>query len=179
MGQAGPRASPLSQRSRGEDGEGREGVFSYITPGKTIGMIQIDMFCFALPTPIIIKDGLNSLQGVSVCDHLQTVLSSLGDLGKITLSTYGPPEPDQSLLNHPEFWDMATVQHAPGKPFSNATGGILQVVWLGDSQSFALFFSNVCLERKIHFISQILFWTLNSFNIWIPWQLKLSIKVGY
>ena len=150
MGQAGPRASPLSQRSRGEDGEGREGVFSYITPGKT-------MFCFALPTPIItIKDGLNSLQGVSVCDHLQTVLSSLGDLGKITLSTSGPPEPDQSLLNHPEFWDMATVQHAPGKPFSNATGGILQVVWLGDSQSFALFFSNVCLERKFYFTDPVL-----------------------
>ena len=80
------------------------------------------------------------------------MLSSLGDLDKITLSTSGPPEPGQSLLNHPEFWDMATVQHAPGKPFSNATGGILRVVWLGDSQSFALFFSNVCLERNIYFI---------------------------
>ena len=107
------------------------------------------------------------------------MLTSLGDLGKITLSTSGPPEPDHSLLNHPEFWDIATVQHAPGKPFSTATWGILQVVWLGDSQSFALFFSNVFLESIIHFISQILFWTLDSFNIWIPWQLKLSIKVGY
>ena len=49
-----------------------------------------------------------------MCDHLQTVLTPLTDLGKITLSTSGPPEDDQSLLNHPEFWEVATVQQATG-----------------------------------------------------------------
>ena len=79
---------------------------------------------------------MNYLHEASVCDHLQTVLSSLSDRGKITLSTSGPPEPDQSLLNHPEFWEVDTVQPSAGKPFRNATGEwgevykmILQVVW--------------------------------------------------
>ena len=49
------------------------------------------------------------------------MLSNLGDLGKITLSTSGPPEPDHSLLNHPEFWEVATAQHASSKPSSNTT----------------------------------------------------------
>ena len=76
------------------------------------------------------------------------MLTSLGDLGKITLSTSGPPEPDQSLLNHPEFWDIATVQHAPGKPFSTATGGILQVVWLGDSHEVFRIIFFKCVPRQ-------------------------------
>ena len=66
---------------------------------------------------------------MSVSDHLQTVLSPLGDLGKITLSTSGPPEPDQSLLNHPEFWEIATVQHDHGKPISNGKGAGLECIY--------------------------------------------------
>ena len=56
----------------------------------------------------------SGLQGLKVCDHLQTVFTALADHGKITLSTSGPPEHDQSLLNHPEFWDVVTVQQVSG-----------------------------------------------------------------
>ena len=62
-----------------------------------------------------LQKGLESLGGASVCEHLGTVLTPLADLDKITLSTSGPPEPDQSLLNHPELWETATVQHASGR----------------------------------------------------------------
>ena len=62
-----------------------------------------------------LQKGLDSLRGASVCEHLQTVLTPLANLGEITLSTSGPPEPDQSLLNRPDFWEMATVQHASGR----------------------------------------------------------------
>ena len=55
------------------------------------------------------------MQEKSICDHLQTLLTSLGNAGKLTLSTSGPPQPDQSLFNNPEFWKVASVQHASGK----------------------------------------------------------------
>ena len=72
---------------------------------------------------------MNTLNGsgVYICDHLQTVLTPLADLGKITLSTSGPPEPDESLLNHPEFWDVDTVQPASGMLFSNVLGGFCKL----------------------------------------------------
>ena len=60
--------------------------------------------------------GVDSLKGKSLCDHLQVLLHELRDDGKITVSTSGPPEPDQSLLNNAEFWkDVASVQlNSPG-----------------------------------------------------------------
>ena len=61
------------------------------------------------------QDGLSNLKEISVCDHLQTLLTPLGDVGKLTLSTSGPPQPDRSLFNNPEFWKVASFQHASGE----------------------------------------------------------------
>ncbi|CAI8011125.1 hypothetical protein GBAR_LOCUS7239, partial [Geodia barretti] len=61
-----------------------------------------------------VQNGLNSLSGTqTVCLHLRALLSQLQVAGTITLSTTGPPSPDNSLLQHPEFWgNVVTIQHA-------------------------------------------------------------------
>ena len=64
---------------------------------------------------IFIQDGVSNLKKKSVCDHLQSLLTPLGDVGKLTLSTSGPPQPDQSLFNNPDFWKVASLQQASGE----------------------------------------------------------------
>ncbi|CAI7990402.1 hypothetical protein GBAR_LOCUS477, partial [Geodia barretti] len=59
-----------------------------------------------------LQEGLKSLQGKSVCEHLQTVLPRLSSGGKIHFSTSGPPTPDNSLLNNADFWGSASLQHS-------------------------------------------------------------------
>ena len=57
-----------------------------------------------------------------MCDHLQRVLT-LAHAGQlITLSTAGPPNGVNSLLNNPEFWRVASVQHASGELYNYAAG---------------------------------------------------------
>ncbi|CAI8031708.1 hypothetical protein GBAR_LOCUS17977, partial [Geodia barretti] len=58
------------------------------------------------------QEGLKSLQGKSVCEHLQTVLPRLSSGGKIHFSASGPPTPDNSLLNNADFWGSASLQHS-------------------------------------------------------------------
>ena len=62
-----------------------------------------------------LQEGLKSLQGKSVCEHLQTVLPPLRSGGKIHFSTSGPPTPDNSLLNNADFWGSASLQHSQCK----------------------------------------------------------------
>lgn len=64
---------------------------------------------------IILQEGLKDLRRPRGCDHLQKVLTPLRNVGKITLSTSGPPEPDQSLFNNPEFWNVTSVLHSSGE----------------------------------------------------------------
>lgn len=63
---------------------------------------------------IFLQQGVEALQGKSVCDHIQTVVNQLEDVD--VLSTSAPSELDESLLNYPEFWETTTsVQSSLGE----------------------------------------------------------------
>ena len=59
---------------------------------------------------IMVQNGLESLKGKSVCDHLEVVLSQLytGRMAKFTSSA--SPTPDKSLLNTAQFWGPTSLQ---------------------------------------------------------------------
>lgn len=56
-----------------------------------------------------------NLQGKSACDHFQTLLTPLGNVGKLTLSTSGPPQHDQTLFSNNDFWSLESALHPDGE----------------------------------------------------------------
>ena len=114
-------ASPLGQRSCKESRRLCAGAFSRRTVGEMSYWYCLTCYGFALCVIYwhLHLDWIITLCGMSICDYLQTVLSNLGDLGKITLSTSGPPEPDHSLLKNLGFWEVTTAQYASSKSFNN------------------------------------------------------------
>ena len=65
----------------------------------------------------MLQNGIQGLSGSqTVCVALGALLNQLSGAGTISLSTSGPPSPDNSLLQHPEFFgNLVLVQRAAGE----------------------------------------------------------------
>ena len=65
----------------------------------------------------MLQNGIQGLSGSqTVCAALGALLNQLSGAGTISLSTSGPPSPDNSLLQHPEFFgNLVLVQRAAGE----------------------------------------------------------------